>query len=281
MKLIHFLFFLTLFMYSCKNNGVDPDDVNSFSLQLQLKDNNGNSLPNYNVSIINKLKFYSNIKKTTTEQNPLASTTLRYGLLTDCFVDLSLYDLEGINKETYVHTRQVQGYYHVWADLSHQKNYGTYKVKIVASSDSLKKNILFTDSIYVVFLQVDPVLASAGKTDSNGKIKITDKLRFPHLYPLPKIAHTTESSPDPLSYFTFSDSVQIVVSNESFSKSISFYKPVKDGINNYELSINSSSLKINSISNTKKIKDQETIVTKLTKPAFEWSLSQNFPNPFN
>jgi len=273
------LLFILLFT-SCKENSVEPIDNNSFNLELQVKDVNGNFLPNVNVSIWSKTGFDQNMKKVSSSNNIQAATQMRYDLIQTCFVDLSVYNLNEEKKENLVSGQYEAGAYSFQLDMHEIIGTGVYKCKIITSTDSLKKNILFQDSIYAVLWQPDAMVSLVGKTDSNGKIKITNKLLFPHLYNLPSISYTGPDGPDPIGYFTFSDSVTITLSNESFSKSISYDKVIKEGANNYQLDWTITNSKIN-FPKLNKDKSEIIILKKLSASLINWKLYQNYPNPFN
>ena len=255
---------------SCKDNSVQP--ANSFSLTVQVKDNSGNVMPNVNVSMRSNIKIiplgyphkvstFKNIPTTVVGKfnhitiieadtflvpqsfqldqnypNPFYDyTNIIFSLKQNCFVDISVYDLNGLKKTNLAHSKLNTGSYQLNTNWNGITTNGVYKVNLTTSSDSLEGNILFKDSIYVAFLQLDPAVTVAGKTDSNGKLTITDKLLFPNLYELPPLTRTSFDNPSPLGSFYYTDTVTITVSNETFSTTQSFNNFIKNGANSYIL----------------------------------------------
>jgi len=278
MKRILVLIVITFLIFSCKDSGVDPQN-DDFNINISVKDKSGNSVPNINVSITPKLN-YSSLVKLTSYNNVQATSTIRFDVIEQSYVDLSSYNLDGTKLSTFVSRELPAGAHAVATDWSSIETNGVYIVKMTASSDSNKIDILFRDSIYVVLIQPEPKYSSVAKTDQNGEVRISEKYLFPHLYNIPPIAHTSSASPEPISSFVFSDSVIVALSNDDFSKSIYFEKIIVDGQNNLELEWDSNlfktSTKINRVN--KSIKKNINTITKLSS---DWKLYQNYPNPFN
>ncbi len=273
------IFFLTLIV-SCSEKSVEPTEDNTFSIELQVRDTNGNALPNINISIWSILNYSDTLEIVSLPYDIKSVSIIRYDLLQKCFVDLSIYNLDGQKKENLVSGQFVAGRYILQLFMHEIIGTGVYKCKIITSTDSLKNNILFQDSIYVVLWQPDPVVSLVGITDSNGKLKITDKSLFPFFYKLPSIPHTSETGPCPIGYFTFSDSVVIALSNESFSKTVLFKKEIKDGPNTFLLTWSQNigkNIQIKATSDSK----EYVHFKKLNSTVINWKLYQNYPNPFN
>lgn len=274
------IFVLFLFI-SCNDN---PTEVNneSFNVEIQVVNSNNNPLSNINVSIWSKINYSTTLEKTNTEDNSMAATSIYYSLPEQCFVELISYDLNDNLKEKIVTGHYDAGYYEVTFNMNYIIGTGVYKCKLITSSDSLHNNILFKDSIYIVLLQPDPVVSALGKTDNNGKLKTSNKLLFPHLFNLPAIPHTSEASPEILSYFTFSDSVTIALSDELFSKTIYYDRPIKNGENKFTLEWNDTLMKLGKQKIINKNKSRNILVIKkLSDVPKDWKLYQNYPNPFN
>ncbi|MBZ0181338.1 MAG: hypothetical protein K8F60_02695 [Melioribacteraceae bacterium] len=278
MKRILILISITFLIFSCKDSGVDPQN-DDFNINISVKNKSGNSVPNINVSIIPKLN-YSSFAKLTSYNNVQATSTIRFDVIEQSYVDLSSYNLDGTKLNTFVSRELPAGAHLIATDWSSTKTNGVYIVKMTASSDLDKTDVLFQDSIYVVLIQPEPKYSSVAKTDQNGEVKISEKYLFPHLYNIPPIAHTSSVSPEPISSFVFSDSVIVALSNDDFSKSIYYEKIIVDGQNNLELEWDSSlfkrSTQIKSV--TKSINKNINTIAKLTS---DWKLYQNYPNPFN
>ena len=281
MKKYFLLILIFTLLLSCKENNVGPTDNNSFSLELTVRNSNGNILPNINVSLWSNLKSTINLMKLSKTNKILSATNISYGIKQKCFVDLSIFNLDGQKINSLVSGQYGIGSYQVQVDFDNRNINGAYKVKLIASSDSLKNNILFKDSIYIVLWQPDPVSSFVGKTDSNGKLKITNKVLFPNLYNLPSMLITGTDSPTILGGFTFSDSVTVALSDESFSKSTTYEIVVKNGQNKQQLNwISTSSKFINTKLPLYKV-GANVVINKISSSLVDWRLSQNYPNPFN
>ena len=269
------LFFAIIF-FSCNENSVDSNNTNPFALNVQVVDSHNNPLKNINVSLWDRINL-TTLKKAVPNK-VMAATTIRFDLPKECFVSMSMYDLNNKFVDNVVSKKLAAGTYaYIWSTSIPN---GTFKCKFITSSDSLEKTIYYHDSIYVVLIAPDPSISIIGKTDANGKISTSNTLLFASLYQLPSIPYTSEDSPAPLDYFTFSDSVTICLSDESFSTKKLYYCEIRNDINNIKLNwddgiIQSDNQKI--IFNNKIEKDSR-INSNIPK---DWKLSQNYPNPFD
>jgi len=235
------IIFCILSVNSCKENPIVGINENSFSIEVQVVDPNGNPLPNINISSWNEINLVTALKKINSKSENNAATSIPYTILEKCYVELTIYDLNGKIKEKIVSGQREAGRYSVsWETLSTN---GVFKCKLITSSDPGMKNILFQDSIYIVQNTPDAKVSSLGKTDINGKIKTADKLLFPHLFNLPLIPYTSEVGPEVLGYFSFSDSVTIALSDESFLKTRLYKREIKNIENKLSLKWDGTLLK--------------------------------------
>jgi hypothetical protein len=232
---------ILLFLLSCTDNPVDNNNDNSFSVEVEVVDSIGNSLPNIQVSIWSKIENQANLNKLVSFKNINATTTIQFQIVERCYVDLTLYDLNNVATSKLVSGQYNAGMYAVaWSTLI--KN-GVYKATLITSSDSLQNSFLFKDSIYIALISPDPNESLVGSTDNNGKMKVVDKLLFPHLFNLPLIPRTFEGGPEIFGYFSYSDSVVIALSDISFTKTVLFNRLVVDGKNHFRLKLGSDFLK--------------------------------------
>lgn len=294
-----YLFIVLVFslISSCNNNPVAPGNNNSFSLQLHVVDSNGNPVPNVNVSIhseytspadTNGLVTSNSIYKVT---NLEASTLIKIDIAQSCYVDLSYYNLDKQKMGTFfpVFQKWEAGThlidwipYHVDTTTNQIPvvNNQAKKLKLIASSDSLGNHILYQDSIYLMIIPDNPKVGFIGRTDSNGNLNITNKLLFPQLYNLPAIP-IMDVSGNQLGLFTYSDSTVITLSDQSFSKSISYTKVVKEGANTYTLTWSGAAPKV--VTSGLDIYKQpiSTVIRKITSDAdsLNWKLYPCYPNP--
>ena len=239
-KVLTFIIFLLLLFLSCTDNPIDNQNDNTFSVEITVVDLNGNPLPNVKVSIWNKLNNVPYLKKVDSHKNINASTTIPYTIAQQCFVNVIIFDLNNeIVKELVSGQYQAGAYEVEWSTLFAN---GVYKCILSTSSDSLHGSVLFKDSIYVSLISPDPSISLIGITDSEGSIKVIDKLLFPHLFNLPSIPRTLESGPEIVGYFDYSDSVVFALSNESFSKTVMVNRLVVDGPNKYKFTLDNNFL---------------------------------------
>jgi len=92
----------------------------------------------------------------------------------------------------------------------------------------------------------------------------------------------TSNSPDPISVFSFPQSVVITLTDTVTSKSKSYIRQVVKGQNEFNLSWNPST----TTSNNQAVFLSEGHMNCLSTdtvimPQTQWRLSQNYPNPFN
>ena len=278
-KIILFTILLAFVFISCNENSVDSNSEDSFALSINIVDSNNNPLKNINVSIWDKINS-NNIKKKISKSNILAATTIGFALPQKCFVSMNMYNLnnEIIDRVVYKEL-QAGSYLYTWNTSIPN---GVFKCKFITSSDSMETNIFYKDSIYVVLIAPDPSISLIGKTDASGKITTSDKLLFPNLYNLPPIPLTSSESPEILGHFTFSDSVIIDLSDESFSNERLYYREITNGVNKINLNWNDGIIRSNNakIINASKFTNG-MLVRNMADIPKDWKLNQNFPNPFN
>ena len=273
------LFFIFI---SCNDNPSDANNESPFSVQVQVVNSSGTPFPYMNVSLWSKINNSNGIPKISGQNEINAASTIRFSLPQQSFVSLIIYDLnnEVVDKLISNEIKTAGTYSYTWATSYYN---GVFKCKLFTSSDSLQNNILYNDSIYVVEISPDPRVSLIGKTDINGIVTSSNNLLFPNLYNLPSIPHTLQDSPEPFGYFTFSDSVIVVVSNASFSEYILYEREIKNGENKLNLIWDKSLPKrfdhkssgINKFTRNNLIRDSENDIPK------DWKLYQNYPNPFN
>ena len=234
--------FILLLLLSCQDNPIENNDDNLFSVEIEVVDSTGNPLPNIQVSIWSKIKNQSNLNKLVLFNDVNATTTIQFQIVERCYVDLTLYDLNNSAISQLVSGQYNAGMYSVaWSTVI--KN-GVYKATLLTSADSLQNTLLFKDSIYIALISPDPSASLVGSTDYNGKIKVIDKLLFPHLYNLPLFPRTFEGGPEIVGYFDYSDSIVIALSNMSFTKSILFNRFVFDGKNSFKFKLGNDFLSL-------------------------------------
>ena len=121
-----------------------------------------------------------------------------------------------------------------------------------------------------------------GKTDIYGNIASSNKLLFPNLYNLLPIPLTSSDGPEILGHFTFSDSVIIDLSDETFLNERIYYCEIRNGVNKISLNWDDGIIRSDNskIINTSKFTNGKIIRITADIPK-DWRLSQNFPNPFN
>jgi len=236
-----------------------------------------------NISVWSSLNDVKGLNKKSDPNEIQSNCSIRYDIIQQCFVGLSLYTLDGQLKGRLVSEQQYAGAYSIRVQLSEIIGTAVYKCKLITGTDSLMSTKLFQDSIYVVLWQPDPSQSFVGKTDTNGNLKITDKSLFPFFYELPPIPHTGEDGPDTIGYITFSDNITIALSDELYSNSISYDKVIKDGANVFQLEWDTNNAMIstpqsNTVHTISTITYQKPAISKID---WDWKLYQNYPNPFN
>ena len=118
-----------LIFYSCGDKSVESTSDKNFSLLIRVNDANGISLSNVNVSV-RSVKDYSKVsKKVASAFNIKSETNIDFGLMQDCFVDLSVYNLNGVKIENLINKQLNAGMYRVRYDLSEPVGTRVYLVK--------------------------------------------------------------------------------------------------------------------------------------------------------
>lgn len=228
-KILSLLVVIVFLFLGCDDKTVDPVNDETFSVEIQVTGENGSPMNNMNVSIWPKIKSNVSFNKELYEQNNAGTTVISYSVSANSFVELKAYDLNNNLKKTLVSANLIAGAY-VTAFINDDV-IPVYKCVLNAYTDTSKKNLLFTDYIYTVFISKNPSATSLGKTSGEGKLTVNNSLLFPSLSNLSEIPYTNETGPDVLGVFSFSDSVIIAVSNADFSNTVLFTRPVKKGLN--------------------------------------------------
>ena len=267
---------LALVFITCNENSVDNNDK-PFSLSVQVTDSNNNLLNNINVSLWDRINI-NTMSKNTSQNNILASTSIGFSLPQKCFVSMDMYNLDNNIADRVISKELPAGSYsYTWSTSIPN---GVFKCILTTSSDSLKNEIFFNDSIYVVLIAGDPMISLIGKTDADGRVTTSNKLLFNNLYNLPSIPFTSADGPEILGYFTFSDSVTIALSDESFSTIKLYYCEIKNGENKITLNWDEGVLQPNNNLTGDKLDKGTTPLDSVYLPQ-NWELRQNYPNPFN
>jgi hypothetical protein len=285
-----------LFLLSCNDNPTDTSNSTPFSLEVQVIDKDGIPKEGINVSIWNNISYSGTWKKALSENNILASTSIGFFIPEQCFIEIASFDIEGKLKENILSGEYLPGSYRIIYSGSEPVGTAVYKCKMTVYSDSLYSNIISGDSIYMVLHQPDPSVSVVGKSNFNGKVKTYNKLLFPQLYNLPVIRRTGPDSPEELGNIIFSDSVTIILADDSFSKTIVYKKRVSNGDNKITLIWDESLTK--TIKQIKPIEQDYSYRDESVSPGIniyrlketdveygffpgEWILEQNYPNPYN
>ncbi len=143
---------LALVFITCNENSVDSNGK-PFSLSVQVTDSNNNPLNNINVSLWDRINI-NTMPKHNSQNNILAATSIRFDLPQKCFAKMSMYNLDDNFVDRVVSKELEAGSYaYTWSTSIPN---GVFNCVLTASSDSLQKNILFKDSIYVVLIAADP-----------------------------------------------------------------------------------------------------------------------------
>ena len=268
---------LAFVFITCNENSVNNNEK-PFSLNVQVTDSNNNLLKNINVSVWDRINN-NTMSKHTSQNNILAATTISFDLIQDCFVSMNIYTLDNNIVDGLVSKELHAGSYaYTWDTLIPN---GVFKCILTTSSDSLKSEIFFKDSIYLVLIAPDPRISLIGKTDADGRITTSNKLLFANIYNLPSMPLTYETGPEIVGQFTFSDSVTIALSDESFSTVKLYYCEIKDGENKVSLNWDEGILQLdNNLMSGDKLAICVTPLDSVYLPK-DWSLRQNYPNPFN
>ncbi len=125
------------------------------------------------------------------------------------------------------------------------------------------------------------MISLIGKTDVDGRVTTSNKLLFNNLYNLPSIPFTSADSPDILGHFTFSDSVTIALSDESFSTLKLYYREINDGENKINLNWDEGIIQPDNNIINRDIFSKDVMSKDSVSIPTNWKLYQNYPNPFN
>ena len=238
MKKYYSLIILTLLLSTgCSDNPATVDN-GVFNAEIKVVNSDGQPLPDINVSIWDKISFSNSLYKISSDAGITAVSSIPYTLIEQCYIELIAYDLNDNVKAVIASGQRNAGRYQNAFQIHENAGTQVYKVKLTASSDSLKSDILFQDSIYAVLWQPDPAYSSIGRTNSSGIVQTSDKLLFPHLIDLPVIPRTSESDPGALGYIIFSDSVTIALTDDNLSQTKYFVREIKNGENKISLNWN-------------------------------------------
>ena len=151
--------------------------------------------------------------------------------------------------------------------------------------DTSQTSILFQDSIYMVYAEIDIQNPGGilGYTSSTGTFISQNMKRFPSLFNLPEMKVTSAQGPDILGVFQIMDTATFVLYDTVTHKGQSFDRVVVNSSNKYEIvwqptvTFSSSVQSFENSSNS--TVDKLRLISKSTKET-TWILIQNYPNPF-
>jgi len=287
MKRIVLILIVIIISISCSDTLVDtPPQINDFSLNITVKDNSGNTVPNLMVSAWNKLPVdnYFLTKVGSTKSVLSGSTSIQFSLNESNLVRLNIFDLEETLFDTLINRVLAPGsYIYSWQNSKPNR---VYKVLFEVIADSLIDSLNYRDSIYIVNHSIEPHISILGETDAEGKFETKNKLYFSSLYNLPEFNWTVSNGPEIVKTFSLLDTIVIALS-DTVNKKVQYYNHfLENGKNEVALNwdyrllkkseLNEKSKKLSTIDLFSSI-DSIPIVGIPKKN----ELFQNYPNPYN
>ena len=284
---------LALATLSCKDIGVGPGSggQTGFSVKFTVTRPNGQPAGGLELSAFNQVHiagvYGQNLQKRS-PQNVNSTSTLEFGAPQSAFVSLAVFDLDGTLVSTIMDDRRVVGGKYA-ATFFVPRPYGTrvYKCVLVAT-DTASGAMLYRDSVYAALCNIDPSLAVIGTTSASGTFQTQDSLLFPNVLSLPRLILTSSVGPDSLGTFQLVDAVNVVLTDTAARQSESYLCTVQAGSNDIHLVWNPSTSKIQvaqirrseALAKIRQIRSVGGVNPNPGVPA-RWSLSQNYPNPFD
>ncbi len=273
-------------LLSCKSDSTEPKVVvpESFSLRMTVRNTVSAPVAGLRISASNDLSVF---QKPAQIGAPLSTTrhqavsTIRFNAPIRALVRLSVFDMDDQLVTVLFQSDSIPpGLYA--ADFSIQVRTPTRVYKCVMISRNMTTgSVLFHDSVYAVLSQPDAEVCVLGVTSATGSFETTDTLLFPNLLNLPPLISTSSAGPTPLGTFAILDSVTFTLTDTIASRSQTFRRSIKSATNDFSLMWNPSILSDSGRTADNSAGSSSIRIHRISGNASDWSLEQNFPNPFN
>ena len=295
-----------LFIVGCEDSVTEPAE--SFMFNLSVKDSLGEPLPNTEFGV--RYRILCGVWGVMGEDcvdslsRARSSTSISFGIGQETFSSLFVYNLDNEIVDTLIYGSTQAGYHtatFACSDCDPSYKAGVKVFKYVLESKNIESNeVIFRDMKYMVLINgaidIDQ-LATAGFTDANGNYQTDSTIWFPTLYNLSEFIGMDENANPTNNFYladVLSDSIEIRV-NIADSIFVTNYKIV-NGINNIEIIIPSELISIDesrtNLEHTSLYRSNYHSTNQLNNislvsiigvsiPSEGFSLSHNYPNPFN
>ena len=224
------------FVLACdEDEGLLNNGDEDFSLTITVLDSEGAPVPHLRVSSWNHLdgvdyavSIAAGVGKNPAD--PMATTTISFGLTDSCNYVLSIYDLE----DSLISSFDGIGEPGVISIDWYQQNLhsGAYKYNLEANTTEP-----FTDTKYAYLHLFDADIDTIGHTNADGVFETRNRRFFPNTYNLPPQVKTSVS-PDSLGTFQILDTVHFVLKDTNTGHFMWFDSVVVNGENTFDITWN-------------------------------------------
>jgi len=209
---------------SCSDD--DPVKPQGFAVTINVVDTTGNPVEGLRVLLLNDTPYMQD-----GFMGSKAVTVMRFDVPQEAKVRFTIEDVEGREIRTLLNDELVAGSHAVvWNGLDsagvHQHS-GRYTAHMVATQLGTG-TWMFEDRTDMLLAILDADRDPAGYTDAQGRLVLTDKTRFPHLYDLPDMTATDENG-QPMGKITLTPLMRISIGDESGRLGMHFKKEIIEG----------------------------------------------------
>jgi hypothetical protein len=221
------LMMILLLLPACGDDTTTPE---GFRLTITVTDTSGDPLPGWDLALAPDTPYY---------QDGLAaaggrpSVSIPFIVDLDCRVRIVIEDIEGATVRVLLDETTPSGWHHViWDGHDEQglrQSSGVYTARMAAYAPD-DGHIFYENTRPMLLAILDLEGYSAGTTDDQGRMVITDKRLFPFLYNQPDIPAVDENA-DPIGVIQFTPTMRFILGDISSGRGMHIDQDVTGSAN--------------------------------------------------
>jgi hypothetical protein len=264
---------------SCADDATAPQEDDTFSLRIEVRDTNGMPVSGLRVSAWNDLESEFGTLPRLAVASSRPTTVIKFAVETRSRVELLVHNLRAEPVDTMVTQILDSGEYTVvWDGGAGELASGVYGFFLTAR-DTASGEVLWSGSQPVTLWLPDPDISVLGSTDASGVFETTDELLFPNVLDPPAQTATNELGEE-IDLFTLGDTLTIVLTDIGTMTESWYRHIVTKGPNVVPLVWAAGPPVPTAVLPERRgVLKVEAMSFSAARP--EWVLYKPFPNPFN